>query len=542
MAHATSALLASALLIGGLVLPGQAIADATDSIHTAGIEKSFRPSEPVELIIANRPIITMRAEVFGNKPDQRVRNIHRRLDEWFSTNADFTLRDTSLFGGRGILINGSPLLFITALDVDPTEGETLDEVTGRTRERLEVALAEYREVHDAQAMLRNIGWIILYTALFALALWALARLRRGVRDRIERFIHQGMERTGIKGGLSRGSTLLLVGKRLVVVLIGVLMLVALYFWLTAVLGRIQLTRAWSEQMFGVLSRAGLWMMRNILDALPGLAVVAFIVLVARWMARLVASLFDRISSGEVEVTWIDSNIAAPTKRVVIILLWLFAIVISYPYIPGSSTRAFQGISVLAGLMLSLGSSSVVSQAASGMVIMFNRVIRVGESVAIGDKVAGRVKRIGYFNTIITTGYGEELTVPNSEVLGSIITNRTRHGGEGILYTAGISIGYDAPWRQVHAMLIAAAESTPGIAKAPAPLVNQESLDDHYVSYRLTVVIEGAFRPTLTALFATIQDVFNVNGVQIMSPHYEGDPEGPKKMVPKEGWDPGVTKP
>jgi len=513
---------------------------AQDSTSAKGIEQTFTLSEPADLVIANRPIITLRAEVFGNKPAQRVANIQKRLDSWFTENRTFTLSDTLLFGGHGILINGSPLLFITTKDIDPTEGEQIDAVAKRTKERLQIALSEYRELHDSHAMLRNIVLIAVYSVLLLIVLWVLGRLRRWVREKIERFIHHSMVRSGLVGGITRGNTLMLIGKRLVVVLIGLLMLMAIYFWLTAVLGCFPLTRAWSEQMFGLLAKVGLWFFSGIVDALPGLAMVAIIFFFVRQLTRLIGSLFDRIGSGELEVTWLDASIAAPVKRIVIIMVWLFAVVIAYPYIPGSESKAFQGLGVLAGLMLSLGSSSVVSQAASGMVIMFNRVIRVGEAVAIGEGVAGVVKRIGYFNTIIVTGYGEEVTVPNSDVLGNNITNRSRHGGQGVQFTTGITIGYDAPWRQVHAMMLEAADATPNIAKTPAPIVHQHALNDFYVDYRMIIVIEGPFRATLTALHANIQDVFNANGVQIMSPHYEADPHE-AKVVPKEKRDPGITK-
>src|SRR5262245_7331678 len=113
---------------------------AQDTTAVPGLERTFHSSQPADLVIANRPIITLRAEVFGNKPDQRVKNIHKRLDEWFSEHKDFTLRDTALFGGRGILLDHSPLIFITTLDVDPTEDGSIDEVAGRTKERLQLAL------------------------------------------------------------------------------------------------------------------------------------------------------------------------------------------------------------------------------------------------------------------------------------------------------------------------------------------------------------------------------------------------------------------
>ncbi len=502
------------------------------------VSASIRPGEPADLVIANRPIITLRAEVFSNTPEQRVRNIHGRLEEALERGGPGVLRDSVLFGGRGILIDGHSLMFIAAQDLDPSMGEDIDVVKERTMERLQVAIAEQREMRDSRSMVGNVALVVLYTAVLAVVLFLLGRLRRLIHRKAEAFIQRSMERTGIKGGLTRSHTLFLIAQRLAMMVIGVIMMVVLYFWLTAILGRIPLTRAWSESMFEVLADAALWIFHGVVDALPGLAMVTLIFLITRSVARMITALFTRVQSGEIEVTWIDAGIAAPTRRVVVLLIWVFGLVIAYPYIPGSSSKAFQGVSVLAGVMLSLGSSGVISQAVSGLALMFNRLARVGECIAVGDLVTGVVKQIGYFNTTIVTSYGEEVTVPNSIVMSSKLTNLSRHGGKGILWTTGVTIGYDTPWRQVHAMLLEAAHRTADIATEPAPNVAQHALNDFYVDYRLTVIVQGPFRQSLSALHANIQDIFNVNGVQIMSPHYNRDPEA-SKVVPPEMQDPGI---
>jgi len=429
-------------------------------------------------------------------------------------------------------------MFIAAQDLDPSMGEEIDAVKTRTMERLKVAIADQREMRDSRSMARNIAFVVFYTAVLAVVLFLLGRLRRLISRRAEAFIARSMERTGIKGGLTRSHTLFLIAQRLVMMIIAALMLVVLYFWLTAVLGRIPLTRAWSESMLQVLLDAGMWVLHGVVDALPGLAMVALIYFITRAVARMITSFFTRIQQGEIEVTWIDAGIAAPTRRVVVLIIWVFGLVIAYPYIPGSSSKAFQGVSVLAGVMLSLGSSGIISQVVSGLALMFNRLARVGECIAVGDLVTGVVKQIGYFNTTIVTSYGEEVTVPNSIVMSSKLTNLSRHPGKGILWTTGVTIGYDSPWRQIHAMLLEAARNTPDIATDPAPKVAQHALNDFYVDYRLTVIVQGPFRQTLSALHANIQDIFNANGVQIMSPHYERDPLQ-AKVVPPEMKDPGI---
>jgi small-conductance mechanosensitive channel len=226
-------------------------------------------------------------------------------------------------------------------------------------------------------------------------------------------------------------------------------------------------------------------------------------------------------------------------------VWIFALVMAYPYIPGSDSEAFKGLSVLIGLMISIGGSGLVGQAASGLILMYTRTYRPGEYVRIAEH-EGTIVEMGTFTTRVRTGLGEELTLPNSLVLGAVTKNYSRVvRGEGFVLDSTITIGYDVPWRQVHAMLIEAARRTEGVLSVPAPHVFQTALSDFYVEYRL--ICQG--RPSeprpraqmLSDLHANIQDVFNEHGVQIMSPHYLGDP-AQSKVVPKEQWYAAPAKP
>lgn len=206
---------------------------------------------------------------------------------------------------------------------------------------------------------------------------------------------------------------------------------------------------------------------------------------------------------------------------------------AYPYFPGSNTEAFKGLSVLVGIMLSIGGSGVVGQAASGLIMIYSRVLREGEYVKIGE-IEGLVTTIGIFSTKIRTSIGEEV---NALIGSSITVNSSRLAeGNGLVVHTTVTIGYNTSWRQVHAMLMRAAESTPGLRSAPKPFVSQSALSDFYVEYRLCAQVDRPEirRITLTALHANIQDVFNEFGVQIMSPHYENDPLE-KVWVPKEQW-------
>ena len=188
-------------------------------------------------------------------------------------------------------------------------------------------------------------------------------------------------------------------------------------------------------------------------------------------------------------------------------------------------------------MVSLGASSVVGQAASGLILTYTRTLQVGEYVRVGDN-EGTVTRLGTFTTTVRTGLGEELTIPNSLITGTVTKNYSRAvQGKGFIVDTTVTIGYDTPWRQVEAMLIEAANRTPGILKTPPPRVFQTALSDFYPEYRLVAqAVPSGPHPraeVMTMLHASIQDIFNEYNVQIMSPHYLGDPDHAKVVKPSD---------
>ncbi len=217
-------------------------------------------------------------------------------------------------------------------------------------------------------------------------------------------------------------------------------------------------------------------------------------------------------------------------------MWVFAIVVAYPYLPGSQTDAFKGVSVFLGLMVTFGSSGLVNQIMSGFMITYSRALRVGDFVRIGD-VEGTVTHLGVLSTKVKTLRQEEVTIPNAVVVAQTTTDYSRTSEtEGVFTPTSVTIGYDTPWRQVQSLLLLAAERTAGLRREPKPLVLQTALEDFYVKYTLFVCLERQQSRliTLDALHANIQDLFNEYGVQIMSPNYVLDPAAPK-VVPKQNW-------
>ncbi len=207
-------------------------------------------------------------------------------------------------------------------------------------------------------------------------------------------------------------------------------------------------------------------------------------MLARGAIALLNPFFDRIRSSGRGEGWLDSDTARPTQRLFKLGVWLFAIVMAYPYLPGAESEAFKGMSVLIGLMVTVGGSGLIGQAASGLILTYSRTLRLGEYVRISDQ-EGTVTEIGTFTTKIRTGLGEEITLPNAFILGNVSKNYSRAvHGPGYIVDTVVTIGYDTPWRQVEAMLLEAAHRTAGVLETPKPRVFQTALSDFYPEYRL----------------------------------------------------------
>jgi small-conductance mechanosensitive channel len=274
------------------------------------------------------------------------------------------------------------------------------------------------------------------------------------------------------------------------------------------------------------------------EAIPGMFIAVIIFLVAWLCTQLSGEIFKQVAAGQLRLGMLDAHTAPATRHIVNASLWLFALAMAYPYLPGAQTEAFKGLSVILGIMVSIGASGLVGQVASGVILVYTRALSLGEYVRI-QECEGTVTEIGLFVTRLRNGMGTEYALPNALVIGNVTRNfsrATRDGGHA--FEAGITIGYDTPWRQVHALLLEAAASVPAISREPAPCVVQAALQDFYVAYRLVVHMQAgdpqARARVPSELHAAIQDVFNRHGVQIMSPSYYEDPAQPK-VVPPSRW-------
>ena len=479
----------------------------------------------------NRDIVTFRAAYFGSQPAERAAAGSERIREAVAKGGPGAVKMATTREGLTVAIDGVYVFRILEGDLDADDGQTFEQAQVVVGGRLEDAVKAVRETRRGEALLRALGLGALATLVLGLAVWVLGRVRLWIRRRIAaqlgRRLHLGLEE---RAGILRMIRAL--GQIVFVVLVAVLV----EEWLRFVFNLFPYTRPWAEHLTGYVVGIVRQVWAAIVDAVPGLIMVAVIGALAHLAMKIVRTVARAIEAGRYRLFGIDADVVQPTQRILASAIWLFALAMAYPYFPGSSSEAFKGLSVLVGVMLSLGASGVVGQAAGGFILTYSRTLREGEWVRVGE-VEGVVVGVGIFSTKIRTYTDEEVSIPNNVVLGTITKNFSRPAAApaSILETS-VTIGYNAPWRQIHAMLLEAAARTPELEREPPPEVLQTSLSDFYVQYSLRARLRNQQRrpAVLSALNANVQDVFNEYGVQIMSPHYVLDPGAPV-VVPKKRW-------
>jgi small-conductance mechanosensitive channel len=492
--------------------------------------------------VANRAIIKLYGPIAGHSAEERAASTMERIDRVLATTPDAkaTVEEAPEYGNATrVSLGGSHAFLVTPIDIDEQAGETTQIVAREAATRLETALAEWREQRTLIYLTKAAALTTGATLLFGLSLWLLIRANRWIANRLLALgtTHPDVQRLMAVRFLEVGH--LLAFARFLAA--GVAWLTALFLasgWLSFALEQFPYTRPWGESLEGNLLGLLKGVALAIVEAMPGLLVVLIVLVIARVVIRTFTIFFERVEDEKTRVAWLDTESAAPTRRIFNFVVWVFAFAMAYPYLPGAGTDAFKGLSVLIGIMISLGGASLVGQAFSGLVLMYAKAFRRGDYVRTGD-TEGTVMELGMFITRIRTGLGEEITIPNSNVMGSAIKNYSRAvPGTGYVVDTVVTIGYSTPWRQVEAMLKEAAARTADIARTPAPFVRQTALSDFYPEYRViayTPVKSPAQRAdVLNRLHANIQDVFNEYGVQIMSPHYMMDPQQPQ-VVKKEDW-------
>lgn len=486
--------------------------------------------------IFHHPIVMLQAKFGLTTPEERVLRIRQTLRSLSEEDIRQPVQILTVKRynqqARLFTINGKPLMLLAEGDLDEGDDLTLDQAAQRVLTRMDEQRTSLRDQYSSSYL----ALATVKTAIGTLALGLLFYAAFRSWRRVKRYFEA---RVSHKKGIIPAKWRELVGAvegylyGLLMILLGI---AAFYVWLSWVFRLFPWTRVWGESLgdwsINVIQKIAL----SIVSAFPGLMIVLIIFLITAFILKLLKILLKRVESGKLTLPGLHPETVGATRKLISVMVWLFALSAAYPFLPGADSVAFKGISVFFGLMLTLGSAGVMNHAMSGLVLTYSRALRKGDVIRIGDN-EGLVNEVGMLATKIVTRENYIVTVPNAVVVSGKITNlSSQNPGGGVNLTTSVTIGYDTPWRQVHAMLELAAKRTKGIEQNTPPLVRQLNLMDWYIAYELQVQLRPgeSLAGVKSELHSHIQDVFNEFNVQIMSPNFVNQPEN-AVMVTRDNW-------
>ncbi len=479
-------------------------------------------------------LFVLRAGVGSFSPTERAHAVNQRLAEVLKSSPakiETSVKESDT--GWLILVGDQPIISVTEKDAED-EKLTTRVLADRWASAIKGGLQRASSERARETLWRRILITVAVVLGAFLALLLLHRGRRRVLSGLETRRHRipGIRFRGLD--LVSAETIFQVLKRIPVVLYGACLLLVFAAALLLVFGQFPSTRGYAGQVWLWIWQPLLNIARGILGYLPNLFYILVIVVVTRFAVRGLGLIFEQVERGVISLEpWIHRDVARPTSQILKGIIIVVALFFVAPLIPGTGSTAAQGISVIIGLMVSFGSTSTVGNLIAGIVLTYMRPFQLGDRVKLGDTVGDVVEKAFLFTKVLTIK-NEEVIVPSLQALGGALTNysaRARQGGL-ILHTT-VTIGYDAPWRKVHELLLRAADKTTHVLKEPRPFVLQTSLDDWYVSYQLNAHTDQPNKMAViyAELHQNIQDSFNEGGIEIMSPHYFQLRDGNATTIP-----------
>ncbi|MCG3204620.1 MAG: hypothetical protein KCHDKBKB_01335 [Elusimicrobia bacterium] len=428
-------------------------------------------------------------------------------------------------------------MFIASLLDADAETENIPRSIMAERARINIvnAIARYRHDRSSKILLRRTFVALAATVGFIFLLFGIGKIYRWLLVVAERNVKTRMD------SLEARSSHVIESRPLWTAIVGILsalrvitVAVLIYFYLNLVLGLFPWTRPVAVQLFSIFIAPLRTLGHKFIAALPDLAFLVVFTIIIRYVLKITRLFFAGIDHKTIQFKDFDPELAWPTYRITRFLIICFAVVVAYPYIPGSNSDAFKGVSLFIGVLFSLGSTSLIANLVASIALTYRRAFRVGDIIKVTD-VMGLVTEMRMQATHLRTLHNETIVIPNSIIVNSHVINfSTLAKNGGLVLHTTVGIGYETPWRQVQALLLMAADRTSGLLKDRKPFVRQLALDTFCVQYELGVYCDAPLDMpwVYTNLHKNILDVFNEYGVQIMTPAYEGDPQTPK-IVPKD---------
>jgi len=479
-------------------------------------------------------------------PAERATTIAERIrklgnDYFFAPDS---LRIVRQDGVRDIMYRDFAVVSVSDMDV-LWAGMDGDSLSKTLRNRIAAAVIQHREETSWLTIVREIGYALLVLAGMGVVIWIINRLFK----KIHAFL-LGRKQRWFRGIRVKTYELFTPDRELALVT-GVLqvvkwglIIVAIYIALPLLFSIFPGTRDIAERLISYLISP----VRRILLAfwhyLPDLFTIAVVVFVFYYVLKLLRFLKTEVEKGVLVIPGFYADWANPTYQIIRILILAFMLVIIFPYLPGSDSPVFKGVSVFLGFLFTFGSAGSLSNVIAGIVLTYMRLFKLGDRVQVGE-VTGDVIEKSLLVTRIRTPKNEVISIPNSMVMSGHTVNYSSDAqAAGLILHTTVTIGYDAPWRKVHELLVSAALATRDVVQQPEPFVLQTALNDFYVSYELNAYTRNpnGQAAIYSELHQHIQDKFNEAGVEIMSPHYRAMRDGNQVSIPPDYLPPDYEAP
>jgi len=489
----------------------------------------------VPVLLEGKEVFRVRASVGPLAAAARAQDIQRRLEGVAEASGKVVVTTQPLPADQGIVVMaGDKFLVLVTRQDTVAAGSSPQAVADQWADAIRRSLIEYRYAHSFTAYLLSASKALLAIAAFAGLFWLLLRALSLLSGRI----HAWFERESASHR-ARGFSLLIWNRAALTVLLALKVFVAIFllfqfsFLLSYIFGLFPQTAGISTTLLDYLKSVFGNMARAFFDYLPDAGVVVIVCLLTYYILQLLNLVAQAVEHGDLPIAGIHPEMARPTYQIARILIMLLTLVIVFPYLPGSQSDAFKGVSILVGVLITFGSGASIGNLLAGVVLTYMRPYKVGDRVKIADTV-GDVLEKSLLVTRVRTIKNVEVVIPNSSVLNNQILNYSAMArNRGLILHTAVTIGYDAPWRDVHQALLNAAMVTEAILPDPKPFILQTSLNDYHVSYELNAFTDrpNEFEVTYSRLHQNIQDTFNKAGIEIMSPGYFALRDGNTVTIP-----------
>ncbi|MCW2121178.1 mechanosensitive ion channel family protein [Flavobacterium sp. 7A] len=422
---------------------------------------------------------------------------------------------------------------------------TKEELAKKYKSTIENAVIKYQEETSTETLSKEIGLALLVLLVVGIIIFF---IRKGFRKLNQKISEQ--EGKLLKGITIKNYTLFDTSRQVNVFtsisnfLKWILTILTIYLSLPILFGIFPWTKHFTDTLIEYIKSPALKIVHGVWDYLPNLVTIMVIVIFFRYVLRLIHFLKTEVENEKLQLSGFYPDWANPTYQIIKVVLYAFMGIVIFPYLPGSDSPIFQGVSVFLGVLFTFGSSGSLSNVVAGLVLTYMRLFTIGDRVKIGD-VFGDVIEKSMLVTRVRTTKNEIISIPNSTVMNSHTINYSSDAPvNGLILHTTVTIGYDVPWKKVHQALIDAANRTELLQKKPVPFVLQTSLDDFYVSYQINGYTKEVNKQALiySDLHANIQDCCNENGIEILSPHYRAARDGSQSTIPEDYLDKNYKAP